>query len=329
MRKPRRVPIVSQQTLLSAVNILSPDDRWRATCGAPLSSFHHNKRSHLRKSFHADKTRPQFPRELPVQSRQLPRTPILTLQVSFTSRSDLQDQSHQSPPGPRDNSISLTRELRGLKAPRHHKNSINLGRSSTAAPPPSSWWFALAFQHGRSPPRQKKISTVFSTVLFTTCACVTNNTCSTGALTALSMHSVPSSAFSKTFVCGISSVVVPQASWIAGISTFLPRTAPHEQHGPKTPALQQPLEHRSARVAASLANSLTCRDSTLATVTGLPLFHSQNGLTHRRNKGEHTHKREFSICAPYLCEVEYGTEEARVECVLKVLSVMNERKMLW
>ena len=95
VRKPRKVPVDDHQrahrpeflTLLSAVSLVIS---LKTTAGAPLSSFHHNnKRSHFRKSFHADKTRPAISSQTsssvsPHDLRQL------TLQSSLTSRHDLQ-----------------------------------------------------------------------------------------------------------------------------------------------------------------------------------------------------------------------------------------------
>ena len=62
----------------------------KTTAGTPRSSFHHNKRAHFRRSFHAAKTRPAiFSRATRSASPVNTTSIFLTLQTSLASRHDL------------------------------------------------------------------------------------------------------------------------------------------------------------------------------------------------------------------------------------------------
>ena len=84
-----------------------------------------------------------------------------------------------------------------------------------------------------------------------TCTCVTIKNLLDGGLTALLMQRVAQlaqgSPYSPRAVpAGSRQSVFPKLLGFQGSSRSLPRTAPQEQHPPKTPAHQQPPEHRSA-----------------------------------------------------------------------------------
>ena len=117
------------------------------------------------------------------------------------------------------------------------------------------------------------ISTVFSTVLSTTCTCATGKTCSTGSCVA---QLAPGRLRVLHKFCLLD--LVPRAAWISKISTFS-----HELHlmtntrrGPPRSSSRWStvLLHQGGRqLRESFAKLSHVRsDSTLATVTGLPLF---------------------------------------------------------